>query len=140
MDIKLEDNKQFISNIPPYSIPKLYPFTFDLAGKTKTKLEMCQYDTDAPAQGHPQPHAGSLQKMKLKKGTNQSFFKKISEGKHLLKVKKGHNSHNNGLILNYLEPDLYFMIIYLCIKFEFNTLMFSKDIKLKLFFNVEKGL
>ena len=32
------------------------------------QLEMCQYDTDAPAQGHPQPHAGILQKMKLKKG------------------------------------------------------------------------
>ena len=30
---------------------------------------MCQYDTDAPAQGHPHPHAGILQKMKLKKGT-----------------------------------------------------------------------
>ena len=28
----------------------------------------------------------------------------------------------------------------LCIKYESNTLMFSKDIKLKLFFNVEKGL
>ena len=52
----------------------------------KKKLEMCQYDTDAPAQGHPQPHAGILQKMKLKttrryiakneveKGRNQSFF------------------------------------------------------------------
>ena len=45
----------------------------------------------------------------------------------------GHNSHNNGLILPYLELDLYFMIIYLCVKFEFNTLMFSKDIKLKFF-------
>ena len=32
------------------------------------KLEMCQYDTEAPAQGHPHPHAGILQKMKLKKG------------------------------------------------------------------------
>ena len=32
------------------------------------ELEMCQYDTDAPTQGHPQPHAGILQKMKLKKG------------------------------------------------------------------------
>ena len=31
------------------------------------KLEMCQYDTDAPTQGHPHPHAGILQKMKLKK-------------------------------------------------------------------------
>ena len=101
---------------------------------------MCQYDTDAPAQSHPQPHSGILQKMNLKKGTNQSFLKKISEGKHLLKVKKGHNSHNNGLILPYLELDLYFMIIYLYVKFEFNTLMFSKDIKLKLFFNIEKGL
>ena len=35
---------------------------------TVTKLEMCQYDTDAPAQGHPHQHAGILQKMKLKKG------------------------------------------------------------------------
>ena len=104
------------------------------------KLEMCQYDTDAPAQGHPQPHAGVLQNIKLKKGTNQLFLKKISDGKHLLKVKKGHNSHNNGLILTILELDLCFMIIYLCVKFEFNTLMFSKDIKLKLFFNIEKGL
>ena len=68
------------------------------------------------------------------------FFKKILEGKHLLKVKKGHNSENNGLILPYLILDLYFMIIYLCVNFEFNTLMFSKDIKLKLFFNIEKGL
>ena len=68
------------------------------------------------------------------------FLKKMSEGKDLLKVKKGHNSHNYGLSVPYLELDLYFMIIYLCVKFEFNTLMFSKDIKLKLFFNVEKGL
>ena len=66
------------------------------------------------------------------------FIKKISKGKHLLKGKKGHNSDNNGLILP--ELDLYFMIIYLCVKYEFNTLMFSKDIKLKLFFKVEKGL
>ena len=37
--------------------------------KTKNKkLEMCQYDTDAIAQGHPHPHTGILQKMKLKKG------------------------------------------------------------------------
>ena len=62
------------------------------------------------------------------------FFKKISEGKHLLKVKKGHNCHKN------MEPDLYFMIIYQCFKYEFNTLIFSKDIKVQLFFNVEKGL
>ena len=31
------------------------------------KLEMCQYDKDGPAQGHPHPHAGILQKKKLKK-------------------------------------------------------------------------
>ena len=34
---------------------------------------------------------------------------------------------------------LYFMIIYQCIKYESNTLMFSRDIKWKLFFNTEKG-
>ena len=79
-------------------------------------------------------------KNEVEKRDKSIFFKKISEGKQLLKVKKGHNSHNNGLILPYLEPDLYFMIIYLCVKFEFNTLMFSNGIKLKLFFNAEKGL
>ena len=105
---------------------------------------MYQYDTDAPAQGHPQPHAGILQKNEVEKRDKSVFFVffflKISEGKRLLKVEKGHNSHNNGLILPYFELDLYFMIIYLCVKFEFNTLMFSKGIKLKLFFNIEKGL
>ena len=33
--------------------------------ETVNKLEMCQYDTHAPAQGHPHPYAGILQKMKL---------------------------------------------------------------------------
>ena len=28
---------------------------------------MCQYDTDAPAQGHPHPHTGILQKNKVEK-------------------------------------------------------------------------
>ena len=33
------------------------------------KLEMCQYDKDAPTQGHPHSHTGILQKkMKLIKG------------------------------------------------------------------------
>ena len=32
------------------------------------KLEMCQYDMDAPTQGHNHPKAGILHKMKLKKG------------------------------------------------------------------------
>ena len=49
-----------------------------MKGKKQKKLEMCQYDTDAPAQGHPHPRAGILQKMKLK---------------------TGHNSHNNWQIL-----------------------------------------
>ena len=99
---------------------------------------MCQYDTDAPAQGHPQPHAGILQKMKLKKRDKFIFFKKNIGKKTSFEGEKGHNSHNNGLILPYLELDLYSMIIYMCVKSEFNTLMFSKDMKLKLFFNVEK--
>ena len=42
------------------------------------------------------------------------FFKKISEGKHLLKVKKGHNSHNNGLILPVLERPLFYDDIPVC--------------------------
>ena len=69
----------------------------------------------------------------------QSFVKKISKGKQFLKGKQGHNSHNNGWILPLIELDLYFMIIYLCIKYESNTLMFSNDIKRKLLLNVEKG-
>ena len=36
--------------------------------RRQKKLEMCQYDTHAPAQGHPNTHAGILQKMKLTKG------------------------------------------------------------------------
>ena len=64
--------------------------------KKKKKQEMCQYDTDAPAQGHPQPHAGILQKHEVDKRDKSIFFEKISVGKHLLKVKKGHDSHNNG--------------------------------------------
>ena len=65
------------------------------------------------------------------------FFKQISEGKHFLKVKKGHNSHNNGWILPYSVLTSGFMIIYLCVTSESKTVMFSKDIKLKLFFNIE---
>ena len=51
-----------------------------LRPQKQKKLEMCQYYTDAPAQGHPHPYAGILQKKKKKK-------KK--------RWKKGHNSHNN---------------------------------------------
>ena len=40
---------------------------------------------------------------------------------------KGHNSDNNWWILSEIELDLYFMIIYLCMKYESNTPMYSKD-------------
>ena len=46
---------------------------------------------------------------------------------------KGHNSDNNWWILSIIELDLYFMIIYLCMKYESNTPMFSKDIAWKPF-------
>ena len=51
---------------------------------------------------------------------------------------KGHNSDNNWWILSIIELDLYFMIIYLCMKYESNTPMFSKDIARKPFF-LRKG-
>ena len=47
---------------------------------------------------------------------------------------KGHNSDNNWWILSIIELDLYFMIMYLCMKYESNTPMFSKDIARKPFF------
>ena len=47
---------------------------------------------------------------------------------------KGHNSDNNWWILSVIELDLYFMIIYLCMKYESNTPMYSKDIARKPFF------
>ena len=48
-------------------------------------------------------------------------------------VEKDHNSRNNWRILPLIQLDLYFMIIYLCIKFDSNTLIFSKDIEWKPF-------
>ena len=47
---------------------------------------------------------------------------------------KGHSSDNNWWILSIIERDLYFMIIYLCMKYESNTPMISKDIARKPFF------
>ena len=56
---------------------------------------------------------------------------------------KGHNSDNNWWILSIIELDLYFMIIYLSMKYESNTLMYSKDTARKPFFvrtgNTYKG-
>ena len=47
---------------------------------------------------------------------------------------KGHYSDKNRLVLSIIELDLYFMIIYLCRKYEYNTPMYSKDIARKPFF------
>ena len=44
-----------------------------------------------------------------------------------IKPERGHNSHNNEWIIPKFELDLYFIIIYLFIKYEFNILIFSKD-------------
>ena len=61
-------------------------------------------------------------------------FQKILPGNHFSLEIKGHNSDNNWWILSIIELDLYFMIIYLCMKYESNTPMFSKDIARKPFF------
>ena len=46
-----------------------------MKGQNQKKLEMYQYDTDAPAQSHPQPHAGILQKMEVERRDQSIFFK-----------------------------------------------------------------
>ena len=61
-------------------------------------------------------------------------IQKISSGTIFHKVIKGHNSDNDWWILSVIEPDLYFMIIYLCVKHESNSPMYSKDIARKPFF------
>ena len=55
-------------------------------------------------------------------------FQKISPVTHFCTEIKGYNSDNNRWILSIIELDLYFMIIYLCMKYESNTPMYSKDI------------
>ena len=59
----------------------------------------------------------------------KSFFKV----ENFSKLKKGHNSQNNWWILPLIELDLHYMIIYLCIKFQSNASIFSKDIARKPF-------
>ena len=66
-------------------------------------------------------------------------FQKISNGNCFQCWKKYCNSQNNWWILPSIELNLYFIIIYPCIKYESNTLIFSKDIERKLFFKAEKG-
>ena len=51
-----------------------------------------------------------------------------------LPLTKGHNSNNNWWILSIIKLDLYFMITYLCMKYESNTQTYSKDIARKPFF------
>ena len=54
------------SNLGLCLLTHVYPM---LRINSVIKPEMCQYDTDAPAQGYPHPHAGILQnKMRLNKG------------------------------------------------------------------------
>ena len=50
-----------------------------------------------------------------------------------MKLKKDHNSHNTVIGGFYPESNLTY-IIHLCIKYEFNTLIFSEDIEWKTFF------
>ena len=47
---------------------------------------------------------------------------------------KGYSSDNNWWISSVIELDLYCMIIYLCMKYESNSPMYSKDIIQKPFF------
>ena len=61
-------------------------------------------------------------------------FQKISPRNHFFTEIKGHNSDNNEWILSIIKLDLYFMIIYLFMKYESNTSMYSKDIARKPFF------
>ena len=68
-----------------------------------------------------------------------NLFKSYGTKTIFQSLKKGHNSQNNWWILPKIDFDLHFMIIYLCIKFESNTLIFSKDIEQKPFFKIEKG-
>ena len=51
-----------------------------------------------------------------------------------LDTDQGHNSDNNWWILSLIELDLSLMSIYICMKYESNTPMQSKDIARKQFF------
>ena len=61
-------------------------------------------------------------------------IQKISPGNQLHLEIKGHNSDNSRCIFSVIELDLYLIIIYLCMKYESNTPMSSKDIAGKPFF------
>ena len=57
----------------------------------------------------------------------------IFQSRKFFNAEKGHNSQSNWWILPLIELDLHFMIIHLCIKFQSNTSIFSKDITKKPF-------
>ena len=75
----------------------------------------------------------------IKFESNTLIFSKDIERKPFFKVenfsksKKGYNFQNNWWILPLMELDLRFMIIYLCIKFQSNKSIFSKDVAQKPF-------
>ena len=52
----------------------------------------------------------------IKHESNILIFSKDIEWKIFLNLKKGHNFHDNWWISPLIELDLYFKIIYLCIK------------------------
>ena len=88
------------------------------------KLEMCQYDTDAPAQCHPYPHAGIFLKYEV--------------------VKKGHDSHNNwhaDFTLNQTWPIFYDYIHVPVYKtwIQYTNLFFKNISKRKHLFEGEEG-
>ena len=56
-----------------------------------------------------------------------------------LSLTKDHKSDNNQWILSVIELDLYFMIIYLCMKYESNSPRYSKDIARKPFSYRDQG-
>ena len=58
---------------------------------------------------------------------NHNCIQKISPETIFHSEIKGHNSDNNWWILSIIELDLYFTIIYQCMKYESNTPMFSKE-------------
>ena len=54
-----------------------------------------------------------------------NLFKRYQTETIFQSYKKGKNSHKTFWILPLIQLDLYFMIIYLCVKYESNTLIFS---------------
>ena len=61
-----------------------------------------------------------------------SVFKRYRLETIFHKEIKDHNSDNNWWILSLIKLDLHFMITYLCIKYESNTPVYSKDIEIYL--------